>query len=183
MTDFWRTRPIDDWLRSLTPSQDPNDIYEIEITIEPNEPVTATIYKYLRDSYGKLVQSQPYDGFQHLAKAPPIQIVLGVLNTMSMTVSEAGRKGGQTTKEKYGPEFYARIGKKGGETVSEERGPEFYAEIGKKGGETVKAKHGRNHFSRIGRMGGATVRDSHDPNYYRRIGSIGGTNHAKLNQA
>ena len=32
-----------------------------------------------------------------------------------MTVSEAGRKGGQTTSKKYGPEFYEKIGEKGGE--------------------------------------------------------------------
>ncbi len=32
-----------------------------------------------------------------------------------MTVSEAGRKGGETTSKKYGPEFYEQIGHKGGE--------------------------------------------------------------------
>ena len=30
-----------------------------------------------------------------------------------MTVSEAGRKGGETTSKKYGPEFYEEIGHKG----------------------------------------------------------------------
>jgi len=35
-----------------------------------------------------------------------------------MTVKEAGKKGGQAVKQKYGPEFYSRIGKKGGETVA-----------------------------------------------------------------
>jgi uncharacterized protein len=48
---------------------------------------------------------------------------------------EAGRKGGQTVKRKYGPSFYRQIGKKGGETVKQERGSEFYAEIGRRGGE------------------------------------------------
>jgi uncharacterized protein len=33
----------------------------------------------------------------------------------AMTVQEAGRKGGNTVKEKYGPEFYSKIGQKGGE--------------------------------------------------------------------
>lgn len=33
----------------------------------------------------------------------------------AMTVEEAGRKGGMTTKAQYGPEFYSRIGKKGGQ--------------------------------------------------------------------
>jgi general stress protein YciG len=48
---------------------------------------------------------------------------------------EAGRKGGETVKERYGASFYQSIGRKGGETVKRERGPEFYAEIGRKGGE------------------------------------------------
>ncbi len=55
-----------------------------------------------------------------------------------MTVSEAGRKGGETTARKYGPEFYEQIGKKGGETTSRKYGPEFYEEIGHKGGQKVK---------------------------------------------
>ena len=48
---------------------------------------------------------------------------------------EAGRKGGEAVKRKYGAEFYREIGKKGGETVKQERGSEFYAEIGRRGGE------------------------------------------------
>ena len=41
-----------------------------------------------------------------------------------MSVGEAGRKGGETTSEKYGPEFYEKIGHKGGQRVREliERG-------------------------------------------------------------
>ncbi len=48
---------------------------------------------------------------------------------------EAGRKGGETVKNRYGQNFYQSIGKKGGETVKRERGADFYAEIGRKGGE------------------------------------------------
>ncbi|MFH0903473.1 MAG: KGG domain-containing protein [Pseudomonadota bacterium] len=59
-----------------------------------------------------------------------------------LTVREAGRrggqKGGQTTKERYGHEFYEEIGRKGGETVRDTRGHEFYEEIGRKGGSRVK---------------------------------------------
>lgn len=33
----------------------------------------------------------------------------------SMTVQEAGRKGGEATKKSHGSEFYSRIGKKGGQ--------------------------------------------------------------------
>ncbi len=40
-----------------------------------------------------------------------------------MTVREAGHlggeKGGETTKERYGPEFYSEIGHKGGQKVKE----------------------------------------------------------------
>ncbi len=45
---------------------------------------------------------------QKLAKSKP------------MTVQEAGRKGGNTVKEKYGPEFYSQIGQKGGVKVQAE---------------------------------------------------------------
>lgn len=55
-----------------------------------------------------------------------------------ITVSEAGRRGGEKTAETHGHEFYEEIGKKGGETTSEKHGREFYEEIGHKGGERVK---------------------------------------------
>jgi general stress protein YciG len=48
---------------------------------------------------------------------------------------EAGKKGGETVKNRYGHDFYQSIGKKGGETVKRERGADFYAQIGRKGGE------------------------------------------------
>ena len=35
----------------------------------------------------------------------------------AMSVSEAGRKGGQTVRDKYGHAFYEEIGKKGGHRV------------------------------------------------------------------
>lgn len=91
-----------------------------------------------------------------------------------MTVREAGRKGGETVKERYGPEFYSKIGKKGGETVAERRGREFYAQIGKKGGEALKAKHGREFYAEIGRRGGETVKERHGQEYYSMIGKKGG---------
>jgi general stress protein YciG len=55
-----------------------------------------------------------------------------------MTRAEAGRKGGQTTKKKYGSDFYSKIGsvggKKGGQTTKKRYGTEFYQKIGRKGG-------------------------------------------------
>jgi len=56
----------------------------------------------------------------------------------AITVREAGRRGGVSTKKKYGPEFYQSIGKKGGETTKQRHGREHYEKIGKKGGQRVK---------------------------------------------
>jgi len=69
-------------------------------------------------------------------------------------LSEAGRRGGEVVKERYGPEFYREIGEKGGGAVKERYGPEFYSEIGKRGGETVKQERGAEYYSTIGRKGG-----------------------------
>lgn len=55
-----------------------------------------------------------------------------------MTVREAGRKGGQTTSERHGYEFYQEIGRKGGRKTRDRYGPEFYEEIGRKGGHKVR---------------------------------------------
>ena len=59
-----------------------------------------------------------------------------------MTVSEAGKRGGEKTAETHGHEFYEEIGKKGGqkggEVTKERHGHEFYEEIGHKGGEKVR---------------------------------------------
>jgi general stress protein YciG len=55
-----------------------------------------------------------------------------------MTRADAGRKGGEKTKERYGPNFFQEIGRKGGKkgglTTKERYGPEFYRTIGRKGG-------------------------------------------------
>ena len=52
-----------------------------------------------------------------------------------ITVEEAGHKGGETTKRRYGHEFYQEIGHKGGEAG------------GRKGGQRVKEliEEGREH--------------------------------------
>jgi uncharacterized protein len=55
-----------------------------------------------------------------------------------MTVKEAGRRGGRTTKARHGPDFYQAIGRKGGETTKSRHGPKFYEKIGRKGGNRVR---------------------------------------------
>ena len=61
---------------------------------------------------------------------------------VQMSVSEAGKKGGEQTAKTHGHKFYEEIGKKGGqkggETTSERYGHEFYEEIGHKGGQKVR---------------------------------------------
>ncbi|HEU5315062.1 MAG TPA: KGG domain-containing protein [Chloroflexota bacterium] len=54
-----------------------------------------------------------------------------------MSVREAGRKGGKTTRQRYGSEFYQEIGQKGGRAVSERYSHEHFQTIGRKGGRKV----------------------------------------------
>lgn len=55
-----------------------------------------------------------------------------------MTVAEAGRKGGETVKRKYGPSFYTEIGRKGGNVRKSQLGHRGYKELGEKGGKVVQ---------------------------------------------
>jgi general stress protein YciG len=64
---------------------------------------------------------------------------------------QAGKKGGEAVKEKYGPRHFERIGRKGGETVARERGRKFYSEIGRRGG--VARAEDREGLRRAGRKG------------------------------
>ena len=55
-----------------------------------------------------------------------------------MSRADAGRKGGLSTKQRYGGDHFSRIGrlggKKGGESTKRRYGVEFYQRIGRKGG-------------------------------------------------
>ncbi|MGH7661788.1 MAG: KGG domain-containing protein, partial [Vulcanimicrobiaceae bacterium] len=75
-----------------------------------------------------------------------------------LTVREAGQKGGETVKRKYGPEFYENIGRKGGQATKAAHGHTFYEQIGKKGG----------------KKGGEATRDRYGPTFYEEIGQKGG---------
>ena len=75
-----------------------------------------------------------------------------------MTVREAGQKGGETVKRKYGPEFYETICRKGGEATKQAHGHEFYEQIGKKGGEATRDRYGPAFYEEIGQKGGQKVK-------------------------
>jgi general stress protein YciG len=63
-------------------------------------------------------------------------------NSGGMSVREAGKRGGDRVKAKYGSEFYEAIGRKGGEATKTKYGPSFYEEIGQKGGQKMKRPAG-----------------------------------------
>ncbi len=71
-----------------------------------------------------------------------------------MTVAEAGRRGGEKTSERHGPEFYSEIGSKGGskrakqhEGSVEARGKTSLEEAGHLGGQRVRklVEEGKKH--------------------------------------
>lgn len=63
-------------------------------------------------------------------------------NSGGMSVREAGKRGGDRVKAKYGSEFYEAIGRKGGEATKSKYGATFYEEIGQKGGQKLKRPAG-----------------------------------------
>lgn len=101
----------------------------------------------------------------------------------SMTVAEAGRKGGEKVSAERGREFFERIGRKGGAAVAEERGSEFYQTIGGMGGVAVASKYGVAHYTKIGKLGGDAMRDkmrATDPDHFKKIGLRGGAKIKKV---
>jgi general stress protein YciG len=48
---------------------------------------------------------------------------------------EAGRKGGEVVKARYGVQHLRDIGERGGNLLYMDRGPSYFSEIGKKGGD------------------------------------------------
>ena len=75
-----------------------------------------------------------------------------------MSVREAGKKGGNTVRDRYGSTFYEEIGRRGGKTTRERHGKEFYEAIGQRGGNVVKEKYGAKFYEEIGQKGGERVR-------------------------
>ncbi|MEB3185830.1 MAG: hypothetical protein VKP72_00150 [bacterium] len=64
-----------------------------------------------------------------------------------ISMREAGRRGGNRVRERYGTEHFARIGAIGGQHG------------GRKGGLATAARHGRSHFQEIGRRGAERLRE------------------------
>ena len=75
-----------------------------------------------------------------------------------MSVRDAGKKGGDTVRERYGSGYYEAIGRKGGQATRERHGAQFYEEIGQKGGRVVKDKYGSDFYEEIGHKGGQKVK-------------------------
>lgn len=75
-----------------------------------------------------------------------------------MSVRDAGKKGGNTVRNRYGSRFYKEIGQKGGKTTRERHGSSFYEAIGQKGGQVVKERYGQEFYEEIGQKGGKTVK-------------------------
>ena len=75
-----------------------------------------------------------------------------------MSVREAGKKGGNTVRDRYGSDFYESIGRKGGQATRQRHGVEFYESIGQKGGRVVKEKYGADFYEEIGHKGGQKVK-------------------------
>ena len=75
-----------------------------------------------------------------------------------MSVREAGKKGGDAVRDRYGSGFYERIGRKGGQVTRERHGQGFYEAIGQKGGKVVKDKYGADFYEEIGHKGGQKVK-------------------------
>ena len=60
-----------------------------------------------------------------------------------MSVREAGKRGGDRVKAKYGSEFYEAIGRKGGEATKSKYGPDILRRDRCKGRSEAQAFDGR----------------------------------------
>lgn len=63
-------------------------------------------------------------------KSPP--------QTRELTVREAGKKGGEIVKQRYGAQFYEEIGHIGGAARKRQLGHLGYVALGQKGGRRVR---------------------------------------------
>jgi len=75
----------------------------------------------------------------------------------SLSVAEAGRRGGCKVRDE-GLVDYVAMGKRGGNKTAAEYGSEFYRQIGAVGGRATADRHGSDFYEAIGRKGGARVK-------------------------
>lgn len=80
--------------------------------------------------------------------------------------SELGKRGGESTKRKYGQEHYKKMGKASAE--KHPRPKEYYSEIGKLGAAASQRNHKEN-----GKKGGEKLLKERGVEYYREIGRRG----------
>jgi hypothetical protein len=95
---------------------------------------------------------------------------------------EAGRKGGNAVRDKYGVEYYRRIGKSGGDALKAKRGVSYYSTLAQKGGQAFVARYGVDSFSQLGKKGGDTTKQRQGADYYQRIGKQGGAGKRKKSE-
>lgn len=62
----------------------------------------------------------------------------------------------------------AEAGRKGGEATREARDREYFQAIGRLGGKTMMQRYGREHFSEAGRIGGAVRQGRERPEWKKR---------------
>jgi general stress protein YciG len=88
----------------------------------------------------------------------------------TMTVAEAGRKGGNTTyASREGANPYTRKKKK----KQTKQPPMTVGEAGRLGGQATAKKHDHAHYVKIGSMGGTRVLEDYGHQFFSEIGMRG----------
>lgn len=102
-----------------------------------------------------MMQSLSFDSGQPVAQTHPTPVdAPATRKSGPKPGSEAAKRGGRTTRDRYGAEHFRQIGATGGSAIFQTRGVDYYQEIGRRGGETTRRKFGSEHYARIGRIGG-----------------------------
>ena len=76
-----------------------------------------------------------------------------------MSVREAGKKGGDTVRDRYGSTFYEGHWPQGRHCDARSSRRRGYESIGQKGGKVVKEKYGSDFYEEIGHKGGQRSRN------------------------
>lgn len=97
-----------------------------------------------------------------------------------ITVRDAGRRGGRSTKASHPPEYFTALARQGGLKTLRERGVEFYREISRKGVEARRLTSSQSEDPKVeepaitvkeaGSLGGKKVRENYSDEHYIAIG-------------